>query len=478
MKKKTLCMIFISMIVMWVPHLVYSNTVPESCTIFTASFGDTVLFGNNEDYINPNTYYWVTPATSPFYGGVYFGFDNLFPQGGINEKGLAFDCNGLPEAPLNPHPKLPPLRGNPGFVMLTECSTVEEAIALAKRYNWGTSLRYQMHLADATGDAVVISAGPDGELAFERKEKGDGFLVSTNFNLAHYHKDVRKGLCTRYDTAVAMLEKIEQDVTVEYCASILDAVHAEGAYVNTLYSNIFDLKKGTIYLYFWHQFDEVVTLNVQEELAKNTFPTQIKDLFSGLSQKIDLIYQSESLLSEYEELQLNLFSDPDPKEIEKAHALFSEALNKSNFEDAEEHLKTMHELLKIWSDAIHDYAQALELLPTKEVKKIIAVFEKAKKGYDTVGDEVFSQKCSTYIHAFSTFGEGVQLSERGDCKESEKYLLEAKNLFEELGEHEYVDYIQNLTVTCQNKRIIRILCAVALFIILPIMIGIILYERR
>lgn len=42
-----------------------TDTVPESCTIFTVSFGKTVFFGNNEDYINPNTYYWVSPSTSP-----------------------------------------------------------------------------------------------------------------------------------------------------------------------------------------------------------------------------------------------------------------------------------------------------------------------------------------------------------------------------------------------------------------------------
>jgi predicted choloylglycine hydrolase len=254
----------------------------ESCTIFTVHYGDTVLFGNNEDYNNPNTYYWVSPSTMQFYGGVYVGYDNFDPQGGINEKGLSFDYNALPKVALNSKSGLPPLHGNPGFIILRECTTVKEAIELAKSYNWGTSLSYQIHLADATGDAVVISAGPDGELAFERKEKGDRYLVSTNFNLAHHQKNEREGLCRRYDTAVEMLEKIEDenDVTVEYTASILDAVHAEGAKVNTLYSNVFDLKNGIIYLYYWHQFDEVVTLIVADEIAKNPDPTRIKDLFS------------------------------------------------------------------------------------------------------------------------------------------------------------------------------------------------------
>jgi tetratricopeptide (TPR) repeat protein len=480
MKKKTLCVVFTSIAVMWVPNwMECSDTVPQSCTIFTASFGNTVLFGNNEDYINPSTYYWVSPSTAYSYGGVYFGFDDLVPQGGINEKGLSFDYNGLQEAALNSHPGLPPLRGNPGFVILRECTTVEEAIAMAKRYTWGTSMRYQMHLADATGDAVVISAGLDGELAFERKEKGDGFLVSTNFNLAHYPKDRRRGLCTRYDTAVAMLEMIEDDVTVEYAASILDAVHAEGASVNTLYSNVFDLKKGIIYLYYWHQFDEVITLSVREELAKNTSPTQIKDLFPHVNLEVTLILQSKSLLSTYEELRLNLFSDPGPKEkIENAHMLFSGALSRGEFKDAEEHLHTVHELLETWRSAIHAYVEALGLLPTREVEKISAAFERAKKGYDTVGDDVFSQKCSTYIQALSALGEGIHAYEKGDCKESEEYLLKAKNLFEELGEQEYVDYIQDLTATCKNRRINQVFYVAALFIILTIMVGLVLHERR
>ena len=259
-----------------------SELVPGSCTIFAASFGNTALYGNNEDYTNPNTYYWVRPSDEDTYGGVYVGFDNFSPQGGINEKGLAFDYNALPEASLNPHPDLP----NKGDIMRKiheQCATVEEAIALAKKHNWGRSLRWQVLLADATGDAVVFSAGPDGELAFTRKSKGDGFLVSTNFNRANPKNTYRGGYpCWRYNKAVGMLEKIkdEEDLTVEYFRDILDAAHVESARGNTLYSNVFDLKNGIIYLYYWHQFEEVATLNVAEEIAKKTQPTRLRDLFS------------------------------------------------------------------------------------------------------------------------------------------------------------------------------------------------------
>ena len=154
-----------------------------------------------------------------------------------------------------------------------------------------------MHVADRTGDAVVISAGPDGEIAFTRKQKGNGYLVSTNFNRANPQNG--RYPCWRYDTAVSMLEEIqeEDDLTADYFRSILDAVHQKGSSVNTVYSNIFDLKNGIIYLYHWHQFDEVVKLNVAKEVTGAPSPTRIRDLFSqetvDQASKEYLVYQKK-----------------------------------------------------------------------------------------------------------------------------------------------------------------------------------------
>ena len=138
-------------------------------------------------------------------------------------------------------------------------------------------------MADATGDAVVISVGKDGDLAFTRKDKGDGYLVSTNFNRANPENAEEGGYpFWRYDTAVDRLQKIKQEdaLTVDCCHSILEAVHFESANTNTVYSNVFDLPKRLIYLYHFHQFDEVVTLNLTEELTKGHHVVPIRDLFS------------------------------------------------------------------------------------------------------------------------------------------------------------------------------------------------------
>ena len=36
-----------------------SKEPPSGCSVFTVSKGDRVFFGGNDDYIHPDSYYWV-----------------------------------------------------------------------------------------------------------------------------------------------------------------------------------------------------------------------------------------------------------------------------------------------------------------------------------------------------------------------------------------------------------------------------------
>ncbi|WP_340114076.1 carcinine hydrolase/isopenicillin-N N-acyltransferase family protein [Maribellus mangrovi] len=284
------------------------DPVPGSCTIFSAAIGDKVLFGNNEDFYKPKTYLWTDPATDSNYSSVYLGFKDYSHQGGINEKGLCFDANALSKSRINLHEELdaPPTYAPPyedfemwiPVLILRKAATVEEAIELAKKYrrsNWypkSGKIAYQLNFADAAGGAVVISVDKNGELAFTRKEKGENFLISTNFNKANTDNALEYP-CKRYHTTEKALQEItsQDELTVEAFKSILESVHEKGIFNTTLYSNIFDLKNGVIYLYHWHQYDEVVVLKVDEELAKGRTMIRIEDLFSeGTGKKASTAY--------------------------------------------------------------------------------------------------------------------------------------------------------------------------------------------
>ncbi len=252
------------------------------CTVFTISKGEHVFFGGNDDYHNPDSYYWVDPGEGDDYGAIWIGFpDNV--QQGVNEKGLAYDANGLPRIDTNPHREREPVFGSYTSYpihILHECATVAEVIEWVNTHQWHTYMHDQMQFADASGDAVVISAGEDGEVVFTRKSPGDGFLVSTNFNVANPSNGYYP--CERYETAAEMLADLvsaDSALTVEDTTAVLDAVHGEGGSSWTIESMLADLPNGVVYLYTYYQFDHPLVLNVADEIAKAPPPTMLSYMF-------------------------------------------------------------------------------------------------------------------------------------------------------------------------------------------------------
>jgi len=255
---------------------------PRGCTIFTISAGDRVFFGGNDDWINFDmNYYWVAPGDADQHGAIFFGKpDNV--QQAFNEEGLAYDSNGLPDAPVNDHPGRTPVYGGYGayiLKILKKCATIDEVIDWVNDHVWHDVMWDQMHFADATGDAVVISAGPDGRVAFTRKPPGDGFLVSTNFNVAHPGNGTRP--CWRYDLAQEMLSEIdaEADLTAERATDVLDAVHVASPNGYTVMSVLGDLRQGRVYVYLFEQYDAPLVLDIAEEVARAPGPGPLLDRF-------------------------------------------------------------------------------------------------------------------------------------------------------------------------------------------------------
>jgi len=273
-------------VLLFIPLLIVSKTI--ACTIFTASNGETVMYGGNEDQ-TPNSSFLVVDNGGTF-GVVYFATPwkeiPLVMQMGINEKGLCYDANWIPKEKLNPHPERKSQNEWAVTQLMREASTVEEVLSKIFTYNWGDSIDYQIHFADKSGDAAVIHPGTNGELTYTRKSKGNGYLISTNFNLAKLHKGNWSSSYSsdRYKTADKMLSKIDaqNNLTVELMASVLNATH-QNSDSKTLYSVVYDLQNLGIYLYYDRRFESPYILNVKEELAKTTFRRKVSltDLISN-----------------------------------------------------------------------------------------------------------------------------------------------------------------------------------------------------
>ena len=272
-------------------------TPEKSCTIFTVVYDDEVFYGNNEDQHNPDPVLGIYPPSSEGYGSVHFGIrkedGQINYEGAVNDKGLAWDVNSTPDFIMNQHPDKPYYLGSQKFLytITKKAATVDEAIQIAQNYQYGKVMEAQIHIADATGDAVVISAGPDGEIVFNRKPDGDGYQLSTNFNLAVPEKGP---VDFRWETASSMLNALDrgQSLTHDYAINILEAVKLKTLTSYTLYSNVVDLKNNKIHLTYMSQFDETAEIDLEEVFSKGRRTVEMREFFSPeTAQAGDAAYQ-------------------------------------------------------------------------------------------------------------------------------------------------------------------------------------------
>ena len=250
------------------PHSSDQLQPNQGCSVLYATDGELALGGNNEDYFNPLTKVWFIPSESGSFGRVYFGFADYHAQGGMNDQGLFFDGLGLDETlPVSKEGKQQ-YAGNLVDKAMSECATVDCVAGIFEQYYAHDSWFWQFLFGDASGESAIVEAGTI------IRQQG-GYQVATNF--AQSLTPPEESTCWRYRKAVELLKGMEV-LSVESMRDVLDAVHVEGP-SQTLYSNVYDLKNKLVYLYYFHNYDDVVVLDLAEELAQGYHAYDLPSLF-------------------------------------------------------------------------------------------------------------------------------------------------------------------------------------------------------
>jgi len=260
--------------------LSYGNT--SACTVFNCNRGNKVLVGNNEDgNYSTDVEIWFVKRSANGYGRICFGWKQLLffrqAQGGMNDQGLFFDWALCPKSdppPFSFKKKLASfsLPDN----LLAECATVDEAIAWLKQYNI-LFIRSHIMLADKKGNTAVVE-WVDGEIRILR---GKNYCqVITNFWLSH--PELGNYPCPRYNKVMEMSEN-KKEISVEYIQSILKLVSEyertkDGNESGTIYSNVYDLSSGDVYVYYKRDFENPVKINLEAELKKGNHSFKLKSL--------------------------------------------------------------------------------------------------------------------------------------------------------------------------------------------------------
>ena len=272
----------------------------EACTIFVLTDTNRVLFCNNEDWSNPKTRIWFVPAQSTNYGCVYVGFDDGFPQGGMNTEGLASDWVAGYDGAWQPDPSLPTSAGN--RQLLETCATVEDAIAYFRSHREMGFYTSRILVADRTGASAIIGA-KEGKLQVERSTHCRGFGYGRQ-------------------TLDRMLDARSSEPTPANGFSILRACLQKGEFA-TKYSNIFDLKSGDIFLLPNPGEGDETKMNLSVELEKGAHYYDIPKIREQLSEPLRLFPANVGWagLDDYKPIP-----DKEPKVTEHVRAMWQDIL--------------------------------------------------------------------------------------------------------------------------------------------------------
>jgi len=300
-----------------------------ACSIFTCSKSGQVLVGANEDEYTSFHNMWFVPATKERYGAVYFGKNDMQTQAGMNEYGLFFDFAAIPQIEIK--------NQEIDFLGMTEvlatCKNIEEALALLKKHKFPAPAS-QMLMADARGKSIVVNA----EIIVP---KTGNYQITTNFNICNLKS--KKYDCLRYDKIDKSLFETN-DISVSLFRDILNDVHQEGI-VSTQYSNVYDLKNQKIYINWFHNYNETITIDLKKELERGFRIENLGSLFK----------EKTFAESTFEKADRNYF--------------YNSILNKIDRDGVDRGLKLYEQLVKDNPDKADKIKEDLNWVPSSLISK-------------------------------------------------------------------------------------------------------------
>lgn len=244
-----------------------------ACSICKVTINEHTYLGNNEDNWRLGSKIWFENKTFGKFGAVYVGFEN-FPQGGMNEAGLAFDGVTIIGKNITIDLSKKTVTNPAKFIkdIMQTCQSVENVMRYMNQFNRPFSGGVLM-FADKFGKYLIIE--PDTMFI-----GNDDKYIIANFcpSSATTNEKIK---FERYKRGNDFLLKHTNDISETYCLALVDTMHEcrEKIGDGTLYSFIADLEKVKFNLSFYHDYGHLKTFDLKEELAKGDHAFEIPDLF-------------------------------------------------------------------------------------------------------------------------------------------------------------------------------------------------------
>lgn len=247
-----------------------------ACSMCKVTIRGRTYLGNNEDSWRMGSRIWFEEATAAKLGSLYVGYGNGFPQGGMNEAGLAFDGLTTYPKPISRNTYKKTIVDPLQFIkeIMQTCRTVEEVRRFAIQYNRQPFFNNGEYLfADKLGNYLVMES--DTMLMGNQ----DNYIIA-NF-CPSITSEKEKLNWDRYKRGRLFLDNHKTGLGQNDCLALIDTMHEcrEKLGDGTMYSFVADLEIGEFSLYFYHDFKHEVKFNLKEELAKGNHMLEMPALF-------------------------------------------------------------------------------------------------------------------------------------------------------------------------------------------------------
>jgi len=249
----------------------------HACSMCKVTINGRTYLGNNEDSWRMGSTVWFENGGEGKLGAVYFGYSDHFPQGGMNEAGLAYDgLTTLPKPIKN-------IAGKKSVTSPTEflkaimqsCRTVEDVYKYAIQYNRQQHFNHgELLFADPSGNYLVMES--------------DTIILGKNptYIIANFCPSItsekEKLNWARYGRGHQFIQNNTTDTNgFRYTLALTDTMHEcrEKLGDGTMYSFVADLQNKDISLYFYHDFSRPIKFNLTSELEKGDHQVDMVSMF-------------------------------------------------------------------------------------------------------------------------------------------------------------------------------------------------------
>jgi len=245
-----------------------------ACSMCKVTINGRTYLGNNEDNWRLGSRVWFENKNTGNFGAVYVGYADGFPQGGMNEAGLAFDGLTIyPKSVMADPSKITETNSNK-FIrdIMQNCATVEDVRNYAAKFNRPFNAAV-VFFADKGGKYLVME--PDTMTI-----GNDAKYIIANF-CPTTTPDHEKLNFERYKRGYEFLLNHTNDSNANFCLALVDSMHECRDKIGdgTLYSFVADLEAGNFSLYFYHDFKHIKSFDLKTELAKGDHAYEMTDIF-------------------------------------------------------------------------------------------------------------------------------------------------------------------------------------------------------